>query len=251
MTQNIYDDAAFFTAYARLERSIEGLEGAVEWPALHTLLPDLKEHRVLDLGCGYGWFCRWARTEGASSVQGIDVSERMLERAASMTDDTAITYTRADLEQVELPPASFDLAYSSLAFHYLTKLDRLLVQIYRSLVPGGHLIFSVEHPIYTAPSHPGWSLSPTGQQVWPVDRYLEEGPRTTDWLAPGVIKQHRTLITYVNLLLQTGFHLRHLEEWGPSDAQIAASPLLAQERDRPPFLLISAVRPEEATHVAE
>lgn len=58
VTQNIYDDAEFFEQYSRLERSIEGLDGAVEWPSMRALLPDLRGLSVLDLGCGYGWFCR-------------------------------------------------------------------------------------------------------------------------------------------------------------------------------------------------
>jgi 2-polyprenyl-3-methyl-5-hydroxy-6-metoxy-1,4-benzoquinol methylase len=72
MTQNIYDNERFFDAYRHLERSTHGLDGAAEWPALRTLLPDMRRLRVLDLGCGYGWFCRWARQQGAASVLGID-----------------------------------------------------------------------------------------------------------------------------------------------------------------------------------
>jgi len=34
MTQNIYDDPQFFEGYGRLPRSVEGLDGAPEWPAL-------------------------------------------------------------------------------------------------------------------------------------------------------------------------------------------------------------------------
>jgi hypothetical protein len=34
MAQNIYDRPEFFEAYSRLGRSVEGLEGAAEWPAL-------------------------------------------------------------------------------------------------------------------------------------------------------------------------------------------------------------------------
>jgi hypothetical protein len=75
-----------------------------------------------------------------------------------------------------------------------------------------------------------------------VDDYLDEGPRTTDWLAKGVIKQHRTLAGYVNMLLELGFTLSRIEEWGPTDAQIAAQPTLADARDRPPFLLVAARR---------
>jgi len=242
MTQNIYDDEEFFTGYSRLPRSVEGLAAAPEWPALRALLPPLGGLRVLDLGCGFGWFCRWARENGAAAVLGIDVSEKMLARARAETKDAAIDYNRADMERPNLPAAAFDLVYSSLALHYIADLDGLIAAVQRALAPGGYLVFSVEHPIYTAPTAPGWSADGSGRKTWPVDGYLDEGPRSTDWLTKGVIKQHRTLATYVNLLLRRGFALSHLEEWGPTAEQIAARPSLADEHQRPPFLLIAARR---------
>ncbi len=242
MAQNIYDNETFFAGYSRLGRSVEGLDGAAEWPALRAMLPELRGRRVVDLGCGFGWFCRWVREQGAAQVLGIDVSERMLERAGTSTSDGAITYEKADMERLVLPVASFDLAYSSLALHYIEDLDRLLAQVHGALVPGGALVFSVEHPIFTAPGNPRWSVDAAGHKIWPVDGYLLEGKRSTDWLAKGVIKQHRTIATYVGLLLRLGFAIAHLEEWGPSDAQIAARPDWADERQRPPFLLMAARR---------
>ena len=243
MTQNIYDNEEFFAEYSKLRRSVEGLDGAPEWPALRALLPPLRGLRVLDLGCGFGWFCRWARQQGAAHVEGIDVSAKMLARSRATTQDPAITYIKADMEHLMLSPDSFNLVYSSLALHYIANLDRLLSQVSRSLIPGGSLIFSVEHPIYTAPSDPRWSMTSAGHKTWPVDRYLDEGPRSTDWLVSGVIKYHRTLATYINLLLRHGFALSHVEEWGPTDEQIASWPDLADERQRPPFLLVAARRP--------
>ncbi|MBV9824952.1 MAG: methyltransferase domain-containing protein [Alphaproteobacteria bacterium] len=242
MTQNIYDDPTFFAGYARLPRSQAGLEAAPEWPSLRALLPDLRDLRVLDLGCGYGWFCRWAREQGAAGVLGLDVSEKMLERAIADTQDPAIAYRRGDLETVALPWGAFDVAYSSLALHYLADLGGLLARVHDALVPEGILVFSAEHPIYTAPNRPHWTDAETGGKAWPLDRYLEEGPRSTDWLAPGVIKQHRTMATYLNLLIEAGFGITHVEEWGPSPAQIAEHPEWAPERDRPPFLIVAAQR---------
>ena len=242
MAQNIYDDEEFFEGYSRLRRSLEGLEGAPEWPALRALLPDLRGLEVLDLGCGFGWFCRWARQNGAAHVLGIDVSERMLARSRAATRDSAITYVRADLEHLELAPASFRVVYSSLAFHYIEALDRLMAEVHRALVPGGRLVFSVEHPIFTAPVDPAWSVNAAGRKTWPIDSYLDEGRRSTDWLTKGVIKQHRTVATYVNMLVRCGFAISHVEEWGPTDEQIAARPDLAAERQRPPFLLVAARR---------
>jgi SAM-dependent methyltransferase len=240
MTQNVYDDPVFFEGYSRLPRSVAGLAGAPEWPALRALLPDMRGIRAVDLGCGYGWFCRWAREQGAAHVLGVDLSERMLARARAETADTAIDYLQADMEKLELPAAAFDLAYSSLALHYVANLEGLLATVRRALVAGGHLIFSVEHPIFTAPSRPGWSAGVDGRKTWPVDGYLVEGPRRTDWLTTGVIKHHRTLATYSKLLIQQGFRLNYIEEWGPTDEQIAARPVLADERQRPPFLIIAA-----------
>jgi ubiquinone/menaquinone biosynthesis C-methylase UbiE len=242
MAQNVYDNAEFFERYSQLPRSVEGLDGAPEWPALRAMLPAPGGLKVLDLGCGFGWFCRWVREHGASEVLGLDVSEKMLARARSATSDAAITYLRADMERVELAPASFDLIYSSLALHYIEHLGELLSQVYRVLVPGGRFVFSVEHPVFTAPMEPGWSVNAAGRKSWALDAYLEEGPRSTDWLAKGVIKQHRTLATYINLLLGLGFALIRVEEWGPTPQQIAAQPAWADERRRPPFLLVSAGR---------
>src|SRR5215472_8118555 len=176
MTQNLYDDAEFFAGYSRLGRSVEGLEGAAEWPALRALLPDLRGLRVVDLGCGFGWFCRWAREHGAARVLGIDVSQRMLARAEAMTNDQAIAYVRADMERLCLARASFDLAYSSLALHYVVNLPGLLATVHDALVPCGWLVFSVEHPIFTAPTRPHWSVNADGHKTWPVDAYLVEGP---------------------------------------------------------------------------
>src|SRR3984893_4827104 len=242
MTQNIYDNPEFFEGYSRLSRSVEGLDGAAEWPPLTPLGPGLPSLRVVDIGCGFGWFCRWARQQGAAAVLGIDVSEKMLARARAATTDAAITYLKADMEGAEFPQAAFDLAYSSLALHYVEDLGGLLKKVHRALAPGGHLVFSVEHPIFTAPTQPGWSVGVDGRKTWPVDSYLCEGPRRTDWLAKGVIKQHRTLATYLIFLLQLGVPPSHIEAWGRTDKQIAARPALADERQRPMFLLVAARR---------
>jgi ubiquinone/menaquinone biosynthesis C-methylase UbiE len=240
VTQNIYDNDEFFEGYSRLGRSVEGLAGAAEWPAMRALLPELRGLRVVDLGCGFGWFCRWAREQGAAKVLGLDVSANMLARARADTADPAIAYEQCDLERLELPAASFDLAYSSLTLHYIERLERLLEQVRKALVSDGSLVISVEHPIYTAPSRPGWTVDASGRRTWPIDQYLLEGPRSTDWLTEGVIKQHRTIATYLRLLKDAGFAVTHVEEWGPTDEQIAARPALAEERQRPAFLLLAA-----------
>ena len=199
MTQNIYDDPVFFAGYGELDRSKRGLDGAAEWPSLRAMLPDLDGRRVVDHGCGFGWFCRFARAAGAAQVLGLDVSGNMLARARVANADPAIAYRQADLEQLDLAAASFDLAYSSLTLHYIEGLAGLLTGVHRALASGGYFVFSIEHPVFTAPGDPKWVGN-----TWPLDRYLDEGPRTTAWLASNVIKQHRTTATYLNALKRRG-----------------------------------------------
>lgn len=239
MAQNIYDDPDFFEGYSQLGRSRQGLNGAGEWPAMRAMLPDVRRRRVIDLGCGFGWFCRWARENGAANVLGIDVSERMLAKANAGNTDDGIVYIRADMDGLDLPEHSFDLAYSSLALHYIEDAGRLFAAIHRALVAGGHFVFSTEHPIYMAPRRPGWQVDADGRKSWPVDSYLVEGPRTTNWLADGVLKHHRTIGTTINLLIAAGFVIEHVEEFCPTQDQIAANPDLAEERERPMFLMMS------------
>ncbi|WP_205750463.1 class I SAM-dependent methyltransferase [Deinococcus fonticola] len=92
-----------------MRRSVQGLSGAPEWLAMRALLPDLTGLRVLDLGRGFGWFCRWSREQGARAVTGIDISVNMLERARTSTSDAGITYLQADLEDLHLPLESFEV----------------------------------------------------------------------------------------------------------------------------------------------
>src|SRR6476469_9678128 len=103
MTQNIYNNPEFFENYSLMKRSVKGLDGASEWPSMRRLVPDLRGRRVVDLGCGYGWFCRWASEQGAAQVLGLDLSEKMLARAMAADPDGRITYRRVDMESLELP----------------------------------------------------------------------------------------------------------------------------------------------------
>lgn len=240
MSYNLYDDPAFFAGYSQLARSREGLAGAPEWPTLRAMLPPLEGKRVLDLGCGFGAFSRWVRKMGASNVIGVDRSKKMLARARSLTRDSNVTFRIADIECLDLPPASVDLVYSSLVLHYIEDLMPVAAALRNALSDGGYLVLSVEHPVFTAPRDPNWQPGRDGCNVWPLTDYLSEGRRVTQWITSGVVKYHRTIASYANALIEHGFRITRVEEWAPNQKQIAEHPEWADEVHRPPFLLLSA-----------
>lgn len=240
MKQNKYDDEIFFSAYKQMARSVEGLEGAGEWHVYKSLLPELRNKAVLDLGCGFGWHCRYASEQQASSVIGVDLSENMLERARELTDDPAITYVQNSIEDIDFSNEQFDIVISSLAFHYIESFEAVCKKVHNYLKPGGSFIFSVEHPIFTSRNEQDWQYDGEGNRLhWPVDNYQSEGMRETSFLAENVIKYHRTISTYLNDLIGAGFVLKAVEEPMPSDDMLKNDPIMQDENRRPMFVIIS------------
>lgn len=127
--RNIYDVPEFLAGYMTLDRQVRGLDGAAEWPVFRSMIPEVAQKRVLDLGCGVGWLSRLADQRGAVSVLGTDGSSKMLEHARAATPvDAAVEYRRADLGQLELPADSFDVVVSLPALHYVSDLHRPLTR---------------------------------------------------------------------------------------------------------------------------
>lgn len=243
MKQNKYDDPEFFARYSQLPRSIEGLAGAGEWPAFRELLPDLRGKRVLDLGCGFGWHCRYAREQGASLVVGVDISQKMLAGAKAAGDDPGIDYRCCAIEDAQFPEGDFDVVLSSLALHYVERLDVICRNVHRWLRPGGAFVFSAEHPMFTARAEQEWCLGRQGERRhWPVDDYQLEGLRRAQWLTGSVVKYHRTTATYVNTLIDAGFSLRRLLEPVPTQEALAQHPDWRDECRRPMFILVAAAK---------
>src|SRR5262245_41391555 len=243
--QNIYDDPEFFAGYKTLERFGAGWERAAEHADLLSLLPDVNGRRVLDLGCGAGQFARYLAAQGAGEVLGVDLSERMLTLARTEWAHPLVTYVRGAVEAVAFPPERFDLLVSSLVLHYVDDYPSLMARIAEWLTPSGHLVYSTEHPIFTArlPGD-GWVLDDAGRRTrWAVDRYSDEGARDETWFVSGVRKVHRTMATLINGLVDAGLIVERVIEPVPSQEWLDRHPLAQEERRRPVFLLVRARKP--------
>jgi SAM-dependent methyltransferase len=247
VAQNIYDDAQFFDGYSQFPRSRDGLAAAAEWPSLRAMLPDLKGRRILDLGCGYGYFAQYAVGQGAAEVVGIDLSEKMLAVAQQNCAGMPARFERADLESADFGEAGYDLVFSSLAVHYVADFDAFCARVRRALKPGGRFVFSMEHPVFAARATPDFMTDAEGSMVGAVLDYLREGERLTNWIANGVVKYHRLISTTINSLQAQGLKLDQIDEWSAKDADIAAHPEWAKERYQPMFLLFATSASSPAT----
>ena len=247
MLNSKYDDNNFFEKYSKMPRSVYGLKSAGEWQSFKKMLPDLNHKKVLDLGCGFGWHCKYAIENNAKKVVGIDASEKMLAQAKKINGDQAIEYIHSTIEQIELENESFDVVISSLALHYIANFDEVCEKVYDTLKCDGEFIFSVEHPIFTAYGSQQWYTDESETILhWPVDNYFTEGKRESDFLGERVIKYHKTLTTYINGLLKCGFIIKEVIEPMPPQEMLEEVEGMKDELRRPMMLLISASKPSNS-----
>jgi ubiquinone/menaquinone biosynthesis C-methylase UbiE len=242
MKENKYDDKIFYEKYSQMNRSKEGLSGAGEWETLKGMLPDFKGKRMLDLGCGYGWHSIYAMENGASSVVGIDISQNMLKVAKEKTHFSEVEYICGAIEDMDFKEESFDIVLSSLAFHYIKDYKELIEKINKVLKPNGILIFTVEHPVFTAYGTQDWYYDNNKEILhFPVDNYYYEGKRIANFLGEDVVKYHRTITTYLNTLLINNFNINQIIEPQPSEEMLDILGMKDEMR-RPMMLIISAIK---------
>ena len=79
----------------------------------------------MDLGCGYGWHCKYAVQQGAKEVIGIDASKKMIEKAEAVNHDSKITYLVDFIDEYSMEPNTYDVILSSLVIHYIEDIESL------------------------------------------------------------------------------------------------------------------------------
>lgn len=241
--QNIFDNETFFDGYKTLRAGATNYNDLLEQPAMRALLPDLNSKAVLDLGCGYGHNCMDFVHQGAESVVGVDISEKMLTVAKSEAAHERIEYKNMSMTDIGQLHKSFDFIYSSLAFHYIKDFDLFAKEMYAVLNPGGVLLFSQEHPIITATldGNGHFNKDENGTRVsYTFSNYNEPGERQVHWYVDGVIKYHRTFSNVINALAKAGFVIDTVCEPIPEDWAIEKLPTIVKEYIKPNFLIVKA-----------
>ncbi|MGG2054735.1 class I SAM-dependent methyltransferase [Lysinibacillus pakistanensis] len=243
MKQNIYDNPEFFRHYQALRQTPYNYNNLLEQPSIKSLLPNLQNLQMLDIGCGMGEFAYYCIENQAKHVTAIDVSRNMLAIARREYAHPKIDYGLYAIEDYHVAPESFDCITSSLSLHYIENFDAVIGKIASILRSNGVFIFSVEHPIATARKTmvDNWIYDANGNRNhYAIDNYQDEGLREQTWFVDGVVKYHRCISTIINSLIANGFTIEKLLEPLPDLEAVEKLPSLEKELRRPSFLVIRA-----------
>ena len=178
------------------------------------LLPTtVRGTRVLDVACGHGRASRGLARLGADVV-GADLSQDLVAQARACEADQplGIIYHAADVTNPDQwwDGALFDGAVCEMAMMDIDDLHRTIHAVAITVRAGGWFVASLVHPCF-----PG---NEAGLSSWPPEgSYFDEGWWTsTDHNPDGVRirvgSSHRTVSTYLNALIETGFTIERVVE---------------------------------------
>ena len=203
-----------------------------ERPAMLSLLPVVDGARILDAGCGSGWYAERLLERGAT-VEAIDASPRMAgfarERLNRLPGEASarVEVQVADLSR-DLPFDSgiFAGVLSPLVLHYLEDWRPTLREFRRVLQPAGWLLFSTHHPAADA-------------RRFATEDYFRTERVRDYWEWVGEVEFYRRSLTGIfSSLRETGFLIDIVMEPLPTAEFRAAKPDSARDLMRQPEFII-------------
>jgi len=107
------------------------------------ILPFVKNRKVLDIACGFGFAANIYSDNGASSVIGVDISEEVISAAKIRCGNRNITFLQGNAENLAiLTSDSFDLLTSVETIEHLNDHVGFIREAYRLLNKEGLFIIS-------------------------------------------------------------------------------------------------------------
>jgi SAM-dependent methyltransferase len=203
-----------------------------ERPAMLSLLLPVEGLRILDAGCGSGWYAEQLLERGAF-VDAIDGSAEMVSHARrrlSRFPADRLSVAVANLERpLPFGDQRFDGALSPLVLHYLRDWRPALREIHRCLKPGGWLQLSTHNP-------------PADASLFATKKYFEVEQVTDHWDWVGDVTFFRRSLTEIfSSLSDASFSVEKVLEPSPGEEfREADAKAYARLMNQPAFLIIVA-----------
>jgi SAM-dependent methyltransferase len=195
-----------------------GTKGRTALPSYGPLCPDENELKLLgdlqgkvivELGCGDGHSLAYLHDQGAEELHGLDLSKEQIRNATELAlekEFPASLYCSPMEQDPGIPHDYFDVAVSLYALGWSVDLDTTLGHVVNYLRPGGILVFSWEHPVFSC-------LKMQDKRMYMERSYSEVGvSETLSWNGDPIVMHKRKISTFINAVAKCGLVVDQIVE---------------------------------------
>lgn len=216
---------------AYIQKSENSLHNAYyERPAVKTLLEDLHDKQVLEIGCAGGSLTEWLVSQGAQ-VTALDISQAMTNYTKERIGSQARVITADVSKPLDyIGTESIDVIVASLVLHYISNWVPVFHELQRVLKEDGEIVISTHHPHadwkwHDRPSYFGKELY---EEIWTIGGQ------------PYQVKYyHRTLASMFAVFHKCGFYVDVLLEPFPIPEARSVNPVIYERlMTKPHFLFL-------------
>lgn len=230
-------------------------------PALKRMIGNVEGKKMLDIGCGDGYFSRFFAKAGAK-VTGIDISERLVKAAVDEEERNplGVKYFVADAADLSmLKSESFDVVFCYMALMDIRDYESAISEASRVLKSGGRFFVLIEHPCFTlsrvldGEALCGWEtrIREDGSKeflyYW-ISDYFRRHSYLFEWkhdrLPSSFVTTgfHRTLSDYVNAMTKCGLVVTRFDEPQPMEEGVKVHPAMKKHYRIPQSIAIETAK---------
>lgn len=211
-------------------------------PEIIKNIGNLNGKKVLELGCGTGFWLKLLQKKGAI-CSGVDISKNQLDQAIKTSKN--IDYYYKDISKMNfLKRNSYDivlLEHVLLEIKSLKKIKYILKEAYKIMKKGGILILCDLHPaaahfeFTNVKSGKNYSYYKSGSKIRVISKNIEGKAITYN-------DHHWTFSDLINSLIDEKFSIRKISELEPSLSVLKKHPYLNYRKNAPLDIIIKAIK---------
>jgi ubiquinone/menaquinone biosynthesis C-methylase UbiE len=204
--------AEHYTKLRKEDSPVKFYKEILETPVFVKLLGNIKDKKILDIGCGGGIHAKLLAAKGAKVI-GIDNVPKSIELAK--IESPKSKFFVGDVEKLPFKSNQFDIVFSAMVIGHLKNWNKVLGEVNRVLKKNGTFVFSVHTPFKEVSVKKKWK----GKKFRVIENYFDERLIYDEWgngeKKYAVTHHHKTYGTIIKLLIKHGFEIIDYEDCKP------------------------------------
>lgn len=185
-------------------------------PAFVSMLGNIKNKKILDLGCGNGDLCKVLWQHGGAVI-GLDGGENMLKEAKKNFSECFYILCDLMTNPIPFPVDYFDLVTAKMLLDVVASVETVSLQALKVLKSKGLYAIEIPHPMRPY-------VKRNKNRYIGIDHYEDVVPGKIKFSSKNFSYYHRSISYYINTMIDIGFSVRKVQEIRVNDEFVKLFP---------------------------